>query len=283
MKKEVLQILIILTLVLTGCSKSSYTVTNSVNDSEESSSYELVWSDEFDGTTINTDNWSYQEEVAGTYNSEWQEYTNSSDNAYIEDGNMVIKAIYSGNGLSSGNFTSARMITHEKQKFKYGKISARIKVPYGQGIWPAFWMLGSNISENTGGTVAWPNCGEIDIMEKIGGTNNEKKAYGTLHYYNETLGYNPAPSDSYTYSDDLSNDYHIYGIEWDEDSISWYFDGIEYSTIDISSSVFDEFREDFYILLNVAVGGTWPGNPDSTTTFPQRMYIDYVRVYQKSI
>ena len=271
----------LLTLALIVLSLSSCNTTSKIQENT-TKDYSLVWSDEFDGTTINTNNWSYQVEPAGRFNNEWQAYTNSTENAYIENGNMVIEAKYNGKGLTPGNFTSARMITQKKQNFKYGKISARIKVPYGQGIWPAFWMLGSNIKENnSNGTVDWPYCGEIDIMEKIGGSGNEKVVHGTLHYFDDTLGYNPAPTGSKTLTENLSNDYHVYEIEWDESKIIWKFDGIEYHRQIITSSNYNEFRNDFYILLNVAVGGTWPGNPDGATVFPQKMLVDWVRVYQK--
>lgn len=280
MKKIILMTLTTISLLfLFSCSKKT---TEGLNETTNTGAFRLVWSDEFDGTAINTNNWSYQVvDSSNSFNNELQSYTNSSDNAYIQDGNMVIEAKYNGNGIAKGNFTSARMITHGKQKFRYGKISARIQVPYGQGIWPAFWMLGSNINENQGGTVPWPRCGEIDIMEKIGGGGNEKVVHGTLHYLNDTLGYNPAPTGSKTLTANLSDDFHVYEIEWGANTMIWKFDGTEYNRIDISSSDFNEFREDFYILLNLAVGGNWPGSPNTNTVFPQKMLIDWVRVYQK--
>lgn len=256
----------------------------------ELSEWTLVWSDEFDEPTVDTFNWTRQKITAGTFNNEWQEYTDSPENCYIQmdadgdDGEMVIEAKYNGNGFAEGNFTSARMITNEKVEYQYGKIAAKIKVPEGQGIWPAFWMLGTNISE-TGGDTDWPWCGEIDIMEKIGGTDHkESTVHGTIHYAKDEDA--PWPDcydyigESKTISEYLSKDYHVYEIEWNADTIIWRLDGEEYHRVDISSSEFDEFRQEFYMILNVAVGGDWPGYPDETTSFPQKMHIDWVRVYK---
>ncbi|MGM0369316.1 MAG: family 16 glycosylhydrolase [Bacillota bacterium] len=264
----------------------SLKATDTSDNWEPGSDWELSWSDEFDENKINSDYWTRQELPAGTFNNEWQEYTDSSENAYVEmdedneDGQMVIEAKYNEQGLEMGNFTSARMITNEKVEYKYGKIAARIKVPEGQGIWPAFWMLGTNIDE-TGGDTPWPQSGEIDIMEKQGGSDTkEKTVYGTAHYADENNDHKYEGGEK-TIEEYLSADYHVYEIEWDEDSIVWKLDGEEYYSLDISSSEFDEFRKEFYILLNVAVGGTFSGDPDSTTDFPQKMYIDWVRVYKK--
>ena len=271
-----LLILAFIILGLSSCNTASKIQENSNID------YTLVWSDEFNGTSINTNNWSYQVEPAGRFNNEWQAYTNSSENAYIENGNMVIEAKYNGKGLSQGNFTSARMITQGKQNFKYGKISARIKVPYGQGVWPAFWMLGSNIKENNpSGTVNWPYCGEIDIMEKVGGGIKEKELHGTIHFWEDTKNKWTYIGGKTTAPNNLSDDFHTYEIEWDETKIIWKLDGTEYHRQDIRNADYNEFRNNFYILLNLAVGGDWPGAPNSTTTFPQKMLIDWVRVYQK--
>jgi|GEM_PF-6941392 len=244
----------------------------------------LDWSDEFNQGTINSTNWTHQVLAAGTFNNEWQRYTDSSENSYIEtdlEGNdaLVIEAKYNGQGLERGNFTSARMITNEKVEYKYGKIAARIKVPEGQGIWPAFWMLGTNISE-TGGSVDWPYCGEIDIMEKIGGTyDKERTVHGTVHFANQNNQYE-YQGGSKSITEYLSADYHVYEIEWNADRIIWRLDGVEYHRQDMRGSEFSEFEKPFYLLLNVAVGGDWPGYPDSTTEFPQKMYVDWVRVYK---
>jgi len=249
--------------------------------------WHLKWADEFDNAELNANNWTFQVEPAGKFNNEWQAYTNNPENCYVlmdkdgNDGMMVIEAIYNGEGLAPGNFTSARMITHNKQVVKYGKIAARIQVPYGKGLWPAFWMLGSNISENEGGTVNWPFCGEIDIMEMVGGGENEKIAHGSIHFWHDDDNAYKSLTEAITLSENLSYDFHVYEIEWDENSIVWKVDDVEYHTLDITNSIFNEFREDFYILLNVAVGGNWPGYPDNTTVFSQYMFVDWVRVYEK--
>ncbi|MGP3777797.1 family 16 glycosylhydrolase [Halanaerobium saccharolyticum] len=249
------------------------------------SGWTLDWSDEFNQGVIESANWTRQELAAGTFNNEWQEYTGSSANSHVQmdldsnNGAMIIQAKYNGQGLERGNFTSARMITNEKVEYKYGKIAARIKVPEGQGIWPAFWMLGTNISE-TGGSVDWPACGEIDIMEKIGGNyEKERTVHGTVHFANENHQWEYLGG-SKSISEYLSADYHVYEVEWNSDRIIWRLDGEEYHRQDIKGSEFDEFRKPFYLLLNVAVGGEWPGYPDSTTEFPQKMYVDWVRVYK---
>lgn len=275
MYKKILSLVFII-LSLNSCNTVSKIQENS--DKE----YQLVWSDEFDGTTINTSNWSYQVEPAGRFNNEWQAYTNSSENAYIENGNLVIEAKHTGGELKQGNFTSARMVTQGKRNFKYGKIQARIKVPFGQGIWPAFWMLGSNIKENNpNGTVNWPYCGEIDIMEKVGGGIKEKELHGTIHFWEDSKSKYTYIGGKTTTPNNLSDNFHVYEVEWDEEKIIWKLDGVEYHRQNITGSDFNEFRNEFYILLNVAVGGDWPGAPNSTTTFPQKMFIDWVRVYQK--
>lgn len=281
-----LGLLIIILSMITGCfvdNANNGMIKNNIIDTwEPGSGWTLKWSDEFNTSKLNADKWSFQEAAAGRFNNELQMYTKSSENCFVTnkentDGVMVIKAIKSGN-----SFTSARMITHGKFDFQYGKIAARIQVPYGQGIWPAFWMLGSNISENEGGTVDWPKCGEIDIMEKIGGTDQkEKEVLGTAHYWNDDLSKWEYESKSKILLKNLSDDFHVYEVEWNENSLIWRIDGMEYHTMNITDSIFNEFRAKFYILLNVAVGGGLPGYPDSTTTFPQSMYVDWVRVYQK--
>jgi beta-glucanase (GH16 family) len=161
------------------------------------------------------------------------------------------------------------MKTQGLQNFTYGKIEARIKCPVGQGIWPAFWMLGKNINDSGWG---WPKCGEIDIMEHI---DNSNYLNGTLHWDN-----NGHVSNGKTILCDVTK-FHVYGMEWDENSIKLFLDGTKYLEQSIANNVSstDEFHLPFFILLNLAVGGTWPGNPDATTQFPDTMFVDYVRVY----
>lgn len=234
---------------------------------------ELVWSDEFDYTGLPDPNkWTF--ETGGNwYNNELQYYRDGTNNAEVIDGKLVITAKeepYGGN-----DYTSARMITFQNGgTWKYGKVEARIRLPYGQGIWPAFWMLGKNFQ-----TVPWPACGEIDIMEMIGGGDNDKTIHGTAHWedYNGNHAYTGG---SKTLASGIYADaFHIFAMEWNTNQIRWFMDGVQYYSLDISSQDKSEFDAEFFIILNIAVGGDWPGNPDATTVFPQTMEVDYVRVY----
>lgn len=238
-----------------------------------STEWKLVWSDEFDGpdgASIDSKKWNF--DIGGGHwgNAEAQCYTDRIDNVYQENGCLVIRAIkekYDG-----WEYTSGRITTKDKFEPKYGRIEARIKVPYGQGLWPAFWMLGNDINTNN-----WPNCGEIDIMENLG--REPYRVHGAIH----GPGYFGArgPTAFIDSQEKLSNDFHVFAIEWQPKEISWYFDGEKYfsqTPNDVDTWVFDH---PFFIILNVAVGGTWPGYPDETTVFPQKMLVDYVRVYQQ--
>lgn len=236
--------------------------------------WQLVWSDEFDSTSLNLNNWTRETGGHGWGNNEWEYYTDREVNSYIENGKLVIKAMQESYGGKS--YTSARLKTQNKKFWKYGKIEARLKLPFGQGIWPAFWMLGQNFS-----SVGWPACGEIDIMEMIGGNGREKTVHGTTHWDNN--GQHAQYGGSYTLPSGIfADDFHTFAIEWNESSIKWYVDNIHFHTISISTSGLSEFHEDFFIILNLAVGGNWPGYPNSTTTFPQYLEVDYIRVYQDS-
>lgn len=240
------------------------------------SCYELVWSDEFSYSGLpDSTKWSYDVGGNGWGNNELQYYTDSRlENARVEDGKLIIEArkeIYSGKA-----YTSARIITYPNGHFwKYGKIEARMKLPYGKGIWPAFWMLGTNLFEGT----SWPACGEIDIMEMVGGdAAGDKTVYGTVHW--DANGYAKYGGSTQLSSGIFADTFHVFSIEWNETHIRWYLDGNQYHVIDITPSALSEFQQEFYILLNLAVGGNWPGNPDGTTVFPQKLEVDYVRVYQ---
>jgi len=235
----------------------------------------LVWSDEFygpAGTGPDPGNWTY--DIGTGFGTGEIEYTTDSrDNSYLDgDGNLVIKAIKE----DTGRITSARIKTKNLFDIRYGRIEARIRLPYSQGMWPAFWMLGNNID-----VVRWPRCGEIDIMENIGRTPST--AYGTIHgpqYANQGLG------GSYTLPDgqQLHDDYHIFGTLWSPYLIQFYVDDTVYATLSRSSLMYGAewpFNDHaFFIILNLAVGGPWAGNPDATTVWPQYMYVDYVRAYQ---
>jgi beta-glucanase (GH16 family) len=229
----------------------------------------LVWSDEFSGTSVDPANWNFETGGGGWGNNESQYYTNQPANAIVENGELQI--IAKEQTLGVYDYTSARMITRYLHSWMYGKVEARIKLPMGQGIWPAFWMLGDNI-----GQVGWPQCGEIDVMEHV---NNENMTHGTMHWnYNGHQYYGGSTSHDPT-------EYHVYSIEWDENNIKWFVDGVQYHNGNIANNVnnTDEFHHPFFILLNVAVGGNWPGYPDETTVFPATMYVDYVRVYQQNV
>ncbi len=249
---------IFLLILLTVCKKlSAQQTTNSL------SGYKLVWSDEFDEAAIDTNTWNFETGASGWGNHE-QEYYQAA-NASIENGNLVITA--KKESVGSNKYTSSRMTTEGKKDFLYGRIEARIKMPVGQGFWPAFWMLGTNIKK-----VDWPSSGEIDIMEHI---NADSLIYGTLHwddnghvFKGDTLMSTPSA-------------YHVYAIEWDASSIKWFVDDKQYHKADITSNATTEFHKPFFILLNFAVGGDWPGQTVNDKLLPAKMYVDYVRVYQQ--
>lgn len=244
--------------------------------------YKLTWADEFKGDAIDDANWNFQVEPAGRFNKEWQRYTNSSDNAYIEDECMVIKAVHVSDDHGMDQYTSARMNTANKQSWKYGKIVARIKLPYGKGIWPAFWMLGANIDEN-GGDTPWPQCGEIDILE-LYGSKDDGVVECNIHYANASDKHESIGAEAFKLEEGKFADaFHIFELHWDEERIAWSVDGIEYSSTSIAGDEFTEFHEEFFILLNIAVGGEYAGRPDASSPFPQYMYIDWIRVYQKAM
>lgn len=234
----------------------------------------LVIEDNFDATgTINTSLWGYDigNGNNGWGNNELQYYTDKSQNIKVEDGLLKITAVKES--FMGSGYTSARILTKGKFEQKYGRMEARIKVPYGKGLWPAFWMLGAN-SE----TVAWPQCGEIDIMEYLG--SKPTSIFGTVHGPGYSGG--EAISKNYVLTNNrFDNDFHIFGIEWGENYVNYYVDGDLYNQI-TPKDVKGEwvFNQPFYIILNMAVGGNFPGSPNAETTFPQTMLVDYVRVYQ---
>ena len=229
----------------------------------DTGTYQLVWADEFNGSSIDTNNWNFEIDGNGGGNHEQEYY--KAENAGIEDGNLVITA--KKETVGSKNYTSARMTTQGKKEFKYGKIEARMKLPVGQGFWPAFWMLGSNIS-----IVGWPASGETDIMEHI---NTDSVIYGTIHWDN-----NGHVQDGGNITSSPSQ-YHVYSVEWDATSIKWFVDSVQYHQSSITSNSTDEFHQAFFILLNFAVGGDWPGQTIDDSLLPAKMYVDWVKVYQK--
>lgn len=233
---------------------------------------QLLWSDEFDGPTINTANWNFDLGNSGFGNNELQNYTNRSQNARIVNGMLIIEARRENLGGSA--YTSARMNTAGHQEFGTNTwVEARIKVPQGQGIWPAFWMLGANI-----GSIGWPACGEMDIMEVQG--QNPFRNFGTMHWA-DANGNHASFGGIFNSSSSLAAGFHTFAIARTTTSIKWYVDRVQYFEGNIANGVnsTSEFQGQFFILLNVAVGGNFVGSPNSTTVFPQQMQVDWVRVW----
>ena len=251
---------------------------------EDLPGWSLAWSDEFDGAAGSpVDPVSWRPEVGGDGwgNQELQYYTNSSDNAALDGaGNLVITVRRTDLQLRDRRFggcpySSARLVTKDRVSFAYGLVQARIRLPKGRGIWPAFWMLGHNIDQ-----VGWPHCGEIDVMENFG--KDPTVVHGTVH----GPGYAGAAGITASYRGDasLADDFHLYAVRWEPERIRWYLDDQLYATVtphDLQGNPW-VFDHDFFLLLNVAVGGTFSVSPDPSATFPQIMLVDYVRVFARS-
>jgi beta-glucanase (GH16 family) len=252
------------------------------------SGWVLTWSDEFngpDGSAVDSTKWVYDTGGSGWGNNELEYYTGGTANAVVQGGNLVITATTAGaSGYtcsypSSGpcHYTSARLKTLGKFSQQYGRFEARIQIPEGQGLWPAFWMMGADIN-----TASWPSCGEIDVMENIG--KEPTINHGSLHMPAAGGTTDDQLTGMYTLPGGakLGDGFHTYAIEWSSSSIAFYVDDMLYETQtpQTASGRTWEFNQPFFILLNVAVGGTWPGSPDTTTTFPQTMKVDWVRAYQ---
>ena len=244
----------------------------------------LVWSDEFngaDGTPPDPAKWVLESGGKGWGNNELESYTTRPENAFQQGGNLVITVLkeeFKGSDGIARNYTSARLKTQGKFSQLYGRFEARIKIPRGQGMWPAFWMLGNNIDKPGG----WPGSGEIDIMENIG--KEPALVHGTIH----GPGYSgdKGPTAAYALPDrrPFADDFHVYALEWQRKAIRFYVDDHLYATRtrhDLPKGTKWVYNHPFFLLLNVAVGGSWPGNPDATTVFPQTMLVDYVRVYRR--
>lgn len=245
--------------------------------------FQLKWSDEFNGTALNRADWNVETHEKGWVNSEWQAYVDSTDNIKVQDGKLVIKPVKTVDEDGNASYTSGRVNTQGKHDFKYGYFECRAKVPTGKGYLPAFWMMPTD--ENLYGQ--WPKCGEIDIMEVMGQETN--KAYGTIHYGE------PSDQSQGTYSvaaaNNFADNYHTYAVDWEPGKITWYVDGIKYhEESDWFSAKSGQgtvaypapFDQPFYMILNLAVGGSWVGYPDDSTTYDDQQFaIDYVKVYQK--
>lgn len=233
----------------------------------------LVWSDEFNETSLNDDFWTHENGTGanGWGNNELQYY--KPENTSIIDGHLVITARKESFGGSS--YTSSRIITKDKKAFRYGRVDVRTVLPRGQGIWPAVWMLGQNITSE-----GWPKCGEIDIVEMIGGSGRENTIHGTVHWDNG--GSHASYGGSYTLSSGIFGDeFHVFSVVWTGTTITWFLDDVQYHVIDITPAGLSEFQNEFFLICNLAVGGNWPGNPNDATRFPQYLIIDYIRVFQE--
>lgn len=277
-----------LILLLTGCSAPvSINPTETIpatgtpfsTPTQDPNAWDLVWADEFDqpdGSAPDTAKWNHQQGGAGWGNGELQHYSNAIENSFIQDGMLVIQARQEE--LLGRDYTSARLNTQFKGDWTYGRFEIRARLPNTQGIWPAFWLLPSRASYGSGAA-----GGEIDIMELIG--SEPGRSYGTLHFGNpaeRSSGYYDLPAGTA-----FSDNFHIFSLEWEPDEIRWYVDDTlfhsetEWFTTGRKDAQHPApFDQDFFLLVNVAVGGHWPGSPDETSEFPQMLYVDYIRVYQ---
>jgi beta-glucanase (GH16 family) len=256
-----------------------------------SGNWQLVWSDEFNGPAIDTSNWNFDigdggQGAKGWWNDEMEWYTSKPENVRIENGALIIEARHELNGQQCWygpcEYTSAKVTTLGKRSFQYGKIEARMRLPYGNGMWPAFWTMGNNFN-----TVSWPQTGELDIMEMVGGDQcgfdcADNMTHGYMHWARNgkraiSAGTNSPPLAQGIYADA----YHVFGIEWDAQEIRWYVDGQQYYSHTIVGDEYTEFHQPHWFMINLAIGGVWGGNPTPDTVFPQKMYIDWVRVWQQ--
>ena len=259
-------------LRLSSANLSSSSIDTPLSSSSESPYF---WNDEFD--TIDTTKWTFEigTGASGWGNNEKEYYTARSENAYVQDGILHIRA--NKEDFEGAKYTSARMITKGKFSFTYGTVEARIALPVGKGIWPAFWMLGANID-----AVSWPACGEIDIIEAV---NSENIVYGTNHwqYEGSHAEYGNNTNDFHGAKKELDiTQFHTYKLVWDEKLIAMYVDDFKYHEISIENNAggTDAFHKPQFLLLNVAVAGNWPGFEVDDTQFPNEMLVDYIRISQ---
>ena len=233
--------------------------------------YTLVWNDEFNGSELSSD-WTYEigNGNSGWGNNELQYYL--EENVHVQNGILQITA--KNSPFNTFDYTSSRIKTQGNKSFKYGRIDVRAALPFGKGIWPAIWMLGDDFS-----SVGWPNCGEIDIMEMIGGSDvDDRTVYGTMHW--DQNGHSEFGGSNSLAQGKFADEWHVFSIIWDQYQVKFLRDDIQYHAMNISGPELTEFHQNFFFIMNVAVGGNWPGAPDATTSFPQRMFVDYIRVFQ---
>ena len=240
----------------------------------------LVWNDEFDGPALNLEKWSYEIGGHGWGNNELQYYSDDDSTAFIQDGKLVIRADLVPQGTGSSDnlryFSSARLRTSGKGDWRYGRIEVKAKLALGQGIWPAIWMLPTDWMYG-----GWPESGEIDIMEHVG--YDPGRVHGSIHTgsYNHKINTQRGGS---RLLDKISSKFYVYAIEWYEDRIDFLIDDAKYFSFqNDGKNDFNTwpFNQRFHLLINIAVGGDWPGSPDETTQFPTEMEVEYVRVYEK--
>jgi beta-glucanase (GH16 family) len=265
---------LVLASMLTGLSASCSALQSMVSPTPivAPAGWRLVRHDEFDGNVVDPANWTFDLGGGGWGNGEAEYYTARPENARLENGILVIEARQEK--YEGSYYTSARLKTQGLQQFQYGRIEARLKVPSGKGLWPAFWMLGSDFNGNN-----WPDCGEIDIMEYIG--REPDLIIGTLHGpgYSGALGFSKWNRQKFN----IADDFHTYAIEWEKDEVRWYFAGMNYFTV-TRTDIGDRkwvFNQPFFIILNLAVGGQLGGMVGLDTKFPSQYSVDYVRVYQR--
>ena len=265
-----------------ACSEEEMVSQNKETNDWEIEGWNIVWQDEFDKDSLDLTKWSREIGGHGWGNNELQFYTDSDSNSYVENGNLILKAQVVPQGIGSSKglryYSSARLRTFGKGDWKYGRIEVKAKVASGQGIWPAIWMLPTDWL--FGG---WPSSGEIDIMEHVG------YDLGVVHGSVHTEAYNHKINTQRSSARKIANvdtEFHVYSIIWDKDKISFFIDDVQYFLFENDQQGNYKtwpFDQRFHLLINIAVGGDWPGNPDNSTNFPRKMLVDYVRVYEKSI
>jgi beta-glucanase (GH16 family) len=255
--------------------------------SAKASYKKIAFRDEFNkasGTPVDAEKWTAEIGGDGWGNEELEFYTNEKENAYHDGaGSLIIKALKKDLPLSfkcwygQCKYTSARLVTEQKFDQKYGRFEARIKIPRGQGMWSAFWLLGNDIS-----SVGWATCGEIDVMENIG--REPATVHGTIHGPGYSGANGIGAPFNLSNSQKFADDFHVYAAEWTENKIAFYVDGKLYKTItakDVPAGKKWVYDHPFFMIMNLAIGGNWGGTPDATTVFPAEMLIDYVRVYRR--
>ena len=265
-----------------ACSEEEMVSQKKETNDWEIEGWNIVWQDEFNNDSLDLTKWSREIGGHGWGNNELQFYTDSDSNSYVENGNLILKAQVVPQGIGSSKglryYSSARLRTFGKGDWKYGRIEVKAKVASGQGIWPAIWMLPTDWL--FGG---WPSSGEIDIMEHVG------YDLGVVHGSVHTEAYNHKINTQRSSARKIANvdtEFHVYSIIWDKDKISFFVDDVQYFLFENDQQGNYKtwpFDQRFHLLINIAVGGDWPGNPDNSTNFPRKMLVDYVRVYEKSI